>query len=212
MNSPRYYTHIVMAWLTAGGCYLAYLYRPRADAGAILTLGLGYISLVQMVITLGIGPFMLFRQRRNPMNIMLRRDMGIWAGITGLLHVFFGLQLHQGGDVLSFFLDSDGAILWNLFGQANYLGLVATLILALLTALSNDLSLRKLKGKTWKWLQRANYLLVPLVFLHALWYQDVAQRQPAFRIAVWGLILFTVGVQLIGVWRYRAQRLRRQTI
>jgi sulfoxide reductase heme-binding subunit YedZ len=208
MNSPRYYTHLAMAWLTAGGCYLAYLYRPNAESGAILTLGLAYVSLVQIVITLTVGPLMLFRQRRNPVNIMLRRDTGIWAGITGLLHVFFGLQLHLGGDVMAFFFHSDGTPLWNLFGQANYLGLAATLVLMLLTMLSNDLWLRKLKGKRWKWLQRANYVLAPLVFLHALWYQDVAQRHSAVRAVVWALIGLTVIVQIVGVWRYRTQGTR----
>ncbi|MFN8372589.1 MAG: ferric reductase-like transmembrane domain-containing protein [Anaerolineae bacterium] len=209
MNGSRFYTHLAMAWLTAGGCYLAYLYRPRAEAGSILTIGLAYISLLQIVITLAIGPLKLFIQRRNPVNIMLRRDIGIWAGITGLLHVFFGLQLHQGGDILSFFFHSDGTVMWNLFGQANYLGLAATVVLVLLTVLSNDLSLRKFKGRTWKWLQRTNYLLTPLTFLHALWYQDVARRDPAFIYAVYVLIGFTVVIQAVGIYRYRAQRQRR---
>ncbi len=210
MTSSRYYTHLAMAWFTAGGCYLAYLYRPFANAGAILTLGLAYVSLLQMVITLAIGPLQLLYQRRNPVNIMLRRDIGIWAGITGCLHVFFGLQIHAGGDILSYFLRSDGTIMWNLFGQANYLGLAATIILVLLTVISNDFSLRRMKGKAWKWLQRTNYLLAPLVFLHALWYHDVARREQVFTYAVYALIVFTLFIQVIGIYLYRAQSHRRR--
>jgi sulfoxide reductase heme-binding subunit YedZ len=209
MTSSRYYTHIAMAWFTAVGCYLTYLYRPRADAVGILTIGLGYVSLLQMVITLAIGPLNLLRKRHNPVNIMLRRDIGIWAGITGCLHVFFGLQVHMSGDILAYFFREDGRILWNLFGQANYLGLAAAIVLVLLTTLSNDLTLRRLKGKTWKWLQRTNYLLAPLVFLHTLWYQDVARREHVFLYSVYALIGFTILVQIFGIYRYRAQRQQR---
>jgi methionine sulfoxide reductase heme-binding subunit len=208
MNSSRYYTHLAMAWFTAIGCYLAYLYRPRADPGSILTLGLGYVSLLQMVITLAIGPLKLLRQRHNPVNIMLRRDIGIWAGITGCLHVFFGLQMHMGGNILAYFFHPDGSIMFNLFGQANYLGLAGTIVLILLTVISNDLSLRRLKGKTWKWLQRTNYLLAPLVFLHALWYHDVARRERAFVYATYALIVFTIVIQLAGIYLYRKQHQR----
>jgi methionine sulfoxide reductase heme-binding subunit len=209
MTSSRYYTHLAMAWFTAGGCYLAYLYRPRADAVFILTIGLAYVSLLQMVMTLAVGPLKLLRQRHNPVNIMLRRDIGIWAGITGCLHVFFGLQIHMSGNILLYFFRADGSILWNLFGQANYLGLGATIVLVLLTVLSNDVTLRRLKGKTWKWLQRTNYLLVPLTFLHALWYQDVARREHVFLYAVYALMIFTVVVQAAGIYLYRAQHQRR---
>ena len=49
------------------------------------------MSLCLLCVTLLIGPLNLLRKRLNPVNIELRRDTGIWAGITGCLHVVFAL-------------------------------------------------------------------------------------------------------------------------
>jgi methionine sulfoxide reductase heme-binding subunit len=208
----RWMTHGILALITLSAVYAVKLwYAPRGELAYLITLGCGYLSLGLIALTLLIGPLKLVSQRRNPVNINLRRDVGIWVGITGILHVIFGLQLHQRGQILLYFFEpaQDGG--WqpqlNLFGTSNYLGLMATVILIALLVTSNDLSLRKLKGKRWKILQRFNYALAGLVVVHTLAYQMVSRREEVFTTAV---ILLMVGVllaQSVGLFLYHRWRL-----
>ncbi|MBA2451342.1 MAG: hypothetical protein H0V51_25280 [Chloroflexi bacterium] len=64
-----------------------------------LSLGLGYASLALFLLTLATGPWTVIRGRRMPVSTMFRRDVGIWAGLTGCLHVVFGLQSHFDGRI-----------------------------------------------------------------------------------------------------------------
>jgi len=59
----------------------------------------------------------------------------------------------------------------DLFGLANFTGLIATLILLALLATSNDASLRKLGTPGWKQLQRWNYVCFALTAVHTFTYQ-----------------------------------------
>src|SRR5215210_701616 len=89
---PRIPTHLGLVLFSLAGCFLAGLYGPNNTLSETLAIGLGYVSLVLLAATLLIGPLNLLRQRRNPVNINLRRDTGIWSGITALLHVLFAFQ------------------------------------------------------------------------------------------------------------------------
>src|SRR5262245_44482803 len=102
-SGQRATTHLLLAALTTLGIYLTTLYKPHAGAVYIFMVGFGYISLLFLSATLLIGPINLMRQRLNPVNIDLRRDIGIWAGITGCLHVIFAILDHDRGSILSFF-------------------------------------------------------------------------------------------------------------
>lgn len=205
----RLLTHVALALVSAGACWAAHLYVPRAEAAFVFMLGFGYISLAFIALTLLIGPINLLRQRRNPVSINLRRDVGIWAGITGCLHIVFALQLHFQGRVwFYFFAPVDGGFrpLLNRFGIANWLGLAAAVILVLLLLTSNTLSLRRLKGKRWKQLQRLNYGLAVLVLLHTLLLQGNGQRQPIFMYVVLLMTLLVMVVQWWGMGLYRSRR------
>lgn len=211
----RWLTHSVLAALTAVGCYLAHLYAPRAYLPYTLTIGCGYLSLVFIVISLAIGPLKLLAQRgrlqpRNPVNINLRRDVGIWAAITGVVHVIFGLQLRANGEILLYFFEPApnggyGPLLTSRFGISNHIGLIATVVLIVLLVLSNDVSLRKLKGKRWKWVQRWNYGLAALAFIHTFLYQDISQRERPFVLATLLLAMVTLAVQAVGFEFYRSR-------
>jgi sulfoxide reductase heme-binding subunit YedZ len=201
----RVATHIGLALVTALGCWWAVAAQPELDLVHSLTIGTAYVSLAQLAATLLIGPWQLLRrQQRNPANINLRRDIGIWAGLVGVAHVVFGFQVHMGGNILHYFFRPDS---WlpqiNVFGAANYLGLAATLVLLALLLLSNDLSLRTLKGRRWKAIQRFNYVLFAAVLLHTWGYQFEVQRvwiMPAVSIALTAAVL---AAQAIGYRYYR---------
>lgn len=203
----RIATHVAMALATVLGCWLTLLLQPDLELVHALTIGTAYVALGQLAATLLIGPWQLLRRgQRNPANINLRRDIGIWAGLVGLAHVVFGFQVHMGGNILHYFFRPDSWMpLINVFGAANYLGLAGAIILLALLVLSNDLSLHTLKGKRWKALQRFNYGLFALALLHTWGYQFEVQRMwvlPAGSIALAAVVL---GAQAIGYRIYRSR-------
>ena len=170
--------------------------------GGFLMIVLGYFSLLLICVTLLIGPLALLRWRRNPVNIEVRRDIGIWAGITGILHVlltFRGTLVNN--YILFFFLRPNccGGYVpdLHLYGISNDIGLLATILLLVLTALSNTISLRLLKGKWWKRIQRLTYPLVALALLHTFIYQYINIRElllVALTILLLLLVLICQGV------------------
>lgn len=205
----RWLTHIILAGFTLVGCYGAHLYRPHADLTYDLTIGCAYVGLALIVVSLLIGPYKMLFIRRNPVNINLRRDIGIWAGIVGCIHVVCGLQMYMGGRILSYFFELTQRgyrLLLNLFGISNDLGLIATVLLIWLLILSNDWSLKHFKGKRWKFWQRFNYLIAALVFAHTFGYQSIRQREQPFVITALVLGVVTLAAQLAGFFLYRSRR------
>ncbi len=207
----RWLTHAGLALLAFGGVYLTHLYAPHADLTYDLTIGCGYVALILVALSLLIGPYKLLFQRRNPVNLDFRRDVGIWAGITGCIHVICGFQIHMNGNVVYYFLDyiphRGYRFLTNLFGISNDIGLIATIILVILLVLSNDISLRHYKGKKWKFLQRFNYLLALLVLAHTFAYQTVSQRERPFIIGTIIIAVVTLAAQSAGFLLYRTRHL-----
>jgi DMSO/TMAO reductase YedYZ heme-binding membrane subunit len=211
----RWLTHGALVSLSAAGAFAGHLYAPYAAANYALTIGFGYTSILLIAASLIIGPVKLLWQRRNPVNIDLRRDVGIWSAITGCLHVLFGLQLHKNGQLLLYFLEPTPRgyrLIRNLFGLSNDLGAVATILLVALLVISNDLSLRRLKGKRWKLLQRGNYLLAAFALAHTFGYQTVSRREHIFTDGVILLTLVTLAAQLAGVYLYRSRSARLMSI
>lgn len=156
-----------------------------------------------------LGPLNVLQGRRNALNQYLRRDVGIWAGVLGLSHVAFGLQVHMSGKMWSYFVfPADQPHLLPLrydpFGLANYTGLAATLVLILLLALSNNISLRTLGGVRWKRLQRGTYVAAGLTVVHGAVYQLLETREAIF------IVLFALLVALAATLQVTAfRRIRR---
>ena len=84
------------------------------------------------------------------------------------------------------------------------------MIVAMLFALSNDDSLRQLKARAWKDLQRLNYTLFALVILHAFFYGALLRLTSPFTL----LGIATVGAvvigQALGIWAWRRRHSRRR--
>ncbi len=143
-------------------------------------MGTGYVSIILLAATLLIGPINIYTKRVNPVSTDLRRDVGIWCGLTGLAHVVVGIQVHMGNIWLYFFKAVEGEHSYefrkDLFGFSNYAGLVAGLLLVILLLLSNDISLKWLGAKRWKNIQRWNYIFFGLVLAHGIMYQIIENR------------------------------------
>jgi sulfoxide reductase heme-binding subunit YedZ len=193
--------HAPIGGLTTAGVASIIVLTPGSAAFRI-SIATAYVGLALLVTTLLIGPVRALRGRSQPLSSDLRRDIGIWTAFTALTHVAAGLLVHMGGRPWLYFLkpfsELDGhgiSGIWpfktDRFGLANDIGLVATLIVAMLLLLSNDLTMRRLGGRRWKSLQRLNYVLFALVVGHGILYQQLESRAVAL-IALSGLFAMTV--------------------
>jgi sulfoxide reductase heme-binding subunit YedZ len=177
---------------------------PRAQR---LTIATAYVGLAFLAATLLIGPLNERRGRVNPVSTNVRRDIGIWAALAGILHTLVGFQVHMRGDIVRYFVPeadagavSGGAMA---FLAANYTGLTATLLLVVLLTISNDFALRTLGSLRWKKVQRLNYLLFVLVIVHGFLY--FAVDKASWRLVVPLALLALIVAQIrIGRRRIRA--------
>jgi DMSO/TMAO reductase YedYZ heme-binding membrane subunit len=191
-----------MAMFTFLSVFAAQLYLPLASWGYRIMLAMGYLSLVLVSFTLMFGTVKLFWNRRNPVNLNVRRDMGIWAGFSGIVHVVLGFGVYSGTAILPYYVRwaDDGAVrpLTSLFGFNNYVGTLASVILVMLLLTSNNVSLIWLRGKRWKALQRWNYALAVLAFAHTFGYQHISHRAPVFLWMTLIFLVFTIVAQGVG--------------
>lgn len=176
-----------------------------------MSMSLALTAMLFLLPVLIIGPLNVLRKRANPTNSYLRRDLGIWAGVLGLAHMVFGISIHT--DNLRFWT------LWIMvmpghpprletgwFGLANYAGLLLASLIALLLAISNDISMRRLGIRRWKNLQRLSYVALLSIMIHGLAYQQVENRDLGLRLVFWGMIAVIIVIQGLGLYATLRQR------
>jgi sulfoxide reductase heme-binding subunit YedZ len=178
---------------------------------ARFTNATGYIALGLIGLTLLIGPANLLLRRRTPVSSYLARDIGMWAAIISVIHVIVGFFVHGPPApfvkrILFYFFTPDGSPLTNGFGMGNWTGLAGTVIVVGLLAISNDFSLRKLKAKRWKNLQRLNYALFTLVLVHAIFYGALLRITSITTILLGFIVSLVFLGQLIGIWLWRRRQ------
>jgi len=203
--------HLMLALVSAALLGILATLSRANDWHLRWSIATAYVSLVLLCVTLLLGPWNVLRARPNPVSSDLRRDIGIWSALLGVAHVVvalsvYGLSIRR---TIIRMVEASGQrvprVEW--LALAYDLGLVATVILVFLLALSNDRALRALRPHRWKALQRWNYGLFGLVALHAIMFQSLEHRSLLFVISFGILIALVVIVQLAGVWR----RMRRET-
>jgi len=166
---------------------------PKRDFISRLSIGTAYPALFLTAAALLLGPLNVLRRKPNPVSFDLRRDLGIWAGISALAHTAVGLNVHLRGRMWLYFLDPSHHLRRDAFGFGNYTGGIAALLFALLLALSNDVSLRKLGVERWKSLQRWAYAAIVLTAAHSIAYQQIEKRIPPFQ----GVLYIVLGIVLV---------------
>ena len=180
---------------------IVYCLTPSKDLLAHWSLSSADVAFALMAITLAIGPMNTLRGAKRPVSIDSRRDVGIWACIWSLFHTIVGLQVHLRGRMSEYFFQpGDKPLLTrirhDMFGSANYTGLVAALIVVVLAAISNDWSLRMLGAPRWKRVQQLNYVLFAVVAIHAMLYQIIEKRSPPFAFAIGFLAATAIMLQI----------------
>jgi sulfoxide reductase heme-binding subunit YedZ len=174
-------------------------------------MGTAYSALCFLAASLILGPWNIFRRRHTPVSYDLRRDVGILTGVLALVHTGIGLTVHLRGRMWMYFFKSMHPLRpqSNAFGAANYAGLAAALLFAILLAISNDCSIRALGTPRWKGLQRWAYAAFILTVAHGILFQFVEKRTIAWILFFGAVIGATLVAQSLGyVQRRRGARLR----
>lgn len=195
--------HLLIAFAAVALSFLFMKLFPKRDFISRVSIGTAYPALLLAAAALALGPWNVLRQKPNPVSFDLRRDLGIWAAIAALIHTAFGLNVHLRGKMWLYFADAHRRLRHDAFGFGNYTGVLAAAVFALLLALSNDLSLRKLGAPRWKFLQQWVYAAVALTFVHAVLYQHVEKRVLPFRVLLYAVLLFILVLQLAGAFKLR---------
>ncbi|MBI5302113.1 MAG: hypothetical protein HY868_08255 [Chloroflexi bacterium] len=178
-----------------------------------LSLAFAYTALTFIVATFALGPLYVLRHRAPPANYMLRRDVGIWAASIAFAHIAFAVTVHAPGGwrIWWYWIQhlpnahNPFPIQANLFGLANYIALAQAGILAMLLVISNNIALRRLGTRRWKWLQRTSYLAFAFIVTHALLYQTIEQRDALLRAPLIVLVAIAVAMQITGFIAVKAR-------
>ena len=204
--------HLPLALTASAVVWLFYVTRPYPDILTRLSFSTAWPALVLLTVTLAIGPWRVLTRRPPALSVDLRRDIGIWAGILGVLHAGVGQCVHLRGRPWFYYVYEKAEehllpIRHDMFGFANFTGLFAALILLALLVTSNDASLRKLGLPGWKRLQRWNYACFGLTVCHTFGYiAGIESLEAAAIITACLCVTITLWLQWEG-WRARAQRI-----
>src|SRR5579864_1776655 len=101
---------------------------PKRDFISRVSIGTAYSALFLIGLTLLLGPFRVLLRKPDPISFDLRRDFGIWAGITALVHTAFGLKVHLRGKMWLYFVDIGRHLRRDAFGFGNYTGAAAAIL------------------------------------------------------------------------------------
>lgn len=205
--------HLPLCLISLASVVALYYARPVRDTISRVSFATAYPALVLLAITLLIGPWNVLRKRRNPVSSDLRRDIGIWAGVLGVIHTVVGQNVHLRGRPWLYYVYAASQhkmfpLRHDLFGFSNYTGAASALVLVMLLATSNDYALRRLGTPNWKQLQRWNYLAFALAAAHALGYQHTEKLRLPFVLMVWLSIAITAAIQSAGYFIRRAMAAR----
>ena len=208
--------HLPICVATLGCAFVLYITRSYPDVITRLSFASAYPALVLLVVTLVIGPLKMLAGDRLAISFDFRRDVGIWAGIVGIFHAVIGNCVHLRGRPWLYYVYENWSLKHvqpfrhDIFGLANYTGLISALVLLTLLATSNDASLRKLGTPGWKSLQRWNYLCFGLLAVHTFAYQ-VGIEKPNIPFVALAVVAVAIALlfQGIGYKRRRQQQFLR---
>jgi len=209
--------HFILLLLVLGSLSVI-IFAGDLDA---ITDRVSFLSAYQFAIFLAvvllIGPVRTLQTGRTAVNNYLRRDIGIWTAIVGLLHFYAGTKQSMTQDYIAAYVESaydvyDVMLREQLFFWGTIVGFVTLLILLLPLALSNDRSLRRLGKQWWKSLHRSSYILFALMVVHAVVFQYLEHRNVLFVGFLLIVTLVVLGAQIAGFVAVMRKRRRHRRV
>ena len=202
--------HLPLFFISLISVAALYYTRPYKDVVSRASFATAYPALMLLSATLLVGPWRLLRKQRNPVSNDLRRDLGIWAGIVGVVHSVVGQCVHLRGRPWLYYVygpkeHHSFPLRHDLFGLANYTGALSAFVLIALLAMSNDFSLRALGTPRWKQLQRWNYAAFALAAVHSFAYQRIEKQHLPFVLTVAICIAVALVLQVVGITSRRSK-------
>lgn len=210
MSRGRWRHHALLALISLAVTGSMELFDPESARLDKISLASAYLCLVFMAAALSIGPWRAVRAIPITKNIYLRRDVGIWASLTGLIHLFVATELSMSQQYMELFVNVSTASLSDamradLFSWGSIVGFLVGIFVLILLVLSNDRILRIIGPKWWKRLQRLAYPAFALTVLHGFAFQALEAR-PAIAVGI--LILACIGVMTLQISGFSAVRKR----
>jgi len=208
--------HFTLLVLVAGGVSLAIFGAAPETATDRVSMLTAYQFMFLLSVVLVLGPLRAIRSGRTTLNLYLRRDIAIWAGIAGLLHLYAGTVQSMTPLYVGRFVDlgagePTAALRQQLFIWGTIIGVVIAVLVLLLLGLSSDRLLHLLGKRWWKRLQRSSYVILGLTVVHALAFQFLEYRAEVF-VAVFAAltagVIMAQGVAFVTVRRKRLSRRR----
>lgn len=212
MFRPNY--HLMMAALSGAALGLAAASGPWLGAADRLSIVSAYLCLILMAGALAYGPVHALRNGRPVGNSPIRRSMGIWSALNGLLHFLLANALAMNYEYLGLYVDNaaeppSSEIRSALYSWGTISGYVIAVAFILLLALSNDRALRRLGMTWWKRLQRTTYIAFLLTCGHAFAFQVLETRKVEWVYLVLLVLLVVIVGQGLGIFSVnRSSKLR----
>ncbi len=170
-----------------------------------VSLVTAWLCFALLATALGLGPWQALRTGQPVLNNLLRRDLGIWAALTGLAHLVVATTVVMQPAYFRAYITGPPAN--PLPGWAGWIGTASIvagylvgLIFLLLLALSNNRSLRRLGAPRWKRLQRAAAVAFFLTLAHGVIFQVIEGRTRGW---LAGLVVVSTAILVL---RWRARR------
>lgn len=165
--------HGVVAAGTALATLLVWQTRNGWDPMHAWNRAFADASLLLLVATLAVGPLARLWPRTARL-VLWRRELGVWTVFAAVGHVLVVLTGWVEWQPLRLFYSLNpfkgGWALDQGFALGNLLGIVALVYGFVLLATSNDASIRRLGGSTWKFVQQGVYVLYALVVFHTAYF------------------------------------------
>jgi DMSO/TMAO reductase YedYZ heme-binding membrane subunit len=146
-----------------------------------ISVASAWLCMLLLTAVLLIAPLQRLQGLQPPLNIYLRRDLGCWAALQGLLHFVAGNVVAMNPVYVGTFVRGNaappGPILREvLFSGGAILGTVIAILFLLLLAISSDRAVRWLGLVRWKKLQWSAHLVMWLTVIHGIAYQVLEAR------------------------------------
>lgn len=205
--NERLRNHLILGAGASAGVAAAMVAGNDTTALDRISIVTAYQCLLLLAVALLIGPWQSRRTGRPALNSHLRRDVGIWAGLTGLAHFWLGNQLSMNFEYLGIWVNNPDltpgpAVREELYMWGTIAGYVVAVLILVLLALSSDRMLKWVGAKWWKRLQRSAYTMFVLTVAHAFIFQFIESRA-----WLWVAVVAVITLVVAG-YRFSARRAR----